>query len=91
MDSSEKPRTRYQQQVIRNYYRNRRAIALQKLSEHVSELYLAQGAARRRRWQYIVRALEQLEVPQSRIEHLRKQDDPQLLARVVKELWDQEQ
>ena len=83
-------RTPYQQQVIRSYYRNRRALALQKLSEHVTELYLAQGAARRRRWHYIQQALRQLQVPQSRIDHLRRQDDPALLARLVKELWDQE-
>ena len=82
----EKSRSRYQQQVIRNYYRNRKAIALQKLGEHLTELYLEQGAARRRRWRYIRQALEQLEVPASRIEHLVQQDDPTLLARLIQEL-----
>ncbi len=76
------------QRVIRNYYRNRKALALQKLSEHVTELYLARGAARRRRWDPIPRALVQLGVPGSRIEHLRRQAGPELLARLVKELWD---
>ncbi len=83
---SEKSRSRYQEQVIRNYYRNRRALALQKLGEHLTELYLEQGAARRRRWGYIRRALEQLDVPPSRIEHLMQQDDPVLLARLIQEL-----
>ncbi len=85
-DQPEKSRTRYQERVIRNYYRNRRALALQKLGEHITELYLEQGAARRRRWGYIRRALEQLDVPKSRIEHLVQQDDPALLARLMQEL-----
>ncbi len=82
----EKSRTRYQEQVIRNYYRNRQTLALQKLGEHITELYLEQGAARRRRWGYIRRALQQLDVPASRIDHLVEQDDPELLARLMQEL-----
>ncbi len=79
-------RTRYQENIIKNYYRNRDALALQKLSEHVTELYLETGKARQRRWKHIVAALEKLEVPASRIQHLQQQDDPALLARLVEEL-----
>jgi hypothetical protein len=79
-------RTKYQEKIIKNYYENRDAIALQRLSELVTELYLAEGKKRERQWKNIVGALEKLKVPQSRIEHLVKQDNPTLVARLVEEL-----
>ncbi|WP_425396773.1 hypothetical protein [Aeoliella sp.] len=78
--------SKYQQNIIKRYYDNREAVSLQRLSELVTELYLAEGKARERQWKYIVGALEKLEIPQSRIDHLREQDDPQLLAKLVEEL-----
>ncbi len=83
-----KERTRHQQRIIRNYYQNREAISLQRLQELVTELYLAEGKKRARQWDYIVAALEKLEVPASRIEHLKKQDDPALIAKLVEELME---
>ena len=79
-------RSKYQQRIIKNYYNNREAISLQRLSELVTELYLAEGKGRERQWAYIVAALEKLGIPQSRIDHLRSTDDPQLLAKLVEEL-----
>ena len=79
-------RSRHQEKIIRNYYENRESIALQKLSEHVTSLYLAEGKARARCWQHIRTALEKLGVKPERIEHLHTQDDPQLLAQLVTEL-----
>ncbi len=79
-------RSKYQQKVIKNYYDNREAISLQRLSELVTELYLAEGKAREKQWKYIRGALEKLKVPASRIEHLAKQDNPALLAKLVEEL-----
>ena len=81
-----KQHSKYQQLIIKNYYNNREAISLQRLSELVTELYLAEGKGRERQWGYIVGALEKLGLPQSRIDHLRKSDDPQLLAKLVEEL-----
>jgi hypothetical protein len=78
--------TKHQQKIIRNYYENREAISIQRLSELVTELYLAEGKARERQWKYIVGALGKLGLPAERIEHLRKQDDPLLLAKLVEEL-----
>ena len=78
--------SKYQQRVIKNYYENRDAISLQRLSELVTELYLAEGKARERQWKYIITALEKLGLPKARIEHLRKMDDPKLLANLVEEL-----
>ena len=78
--------TKHQQKIIKNYYENRDAISLQRLSELVTELYLAQGKGRERQWKFIVGALEKLGLPAERIEHLRKQDNPALLAKLVEEL-----
>jgi acetylornithine deacetylase/succinyl-diaminopimelate desuccinylase-like protein len=78
--------TKHQQKIIKNYYDNRDAISLQRLSELVTELYLAEGKARERQWKYIINTLEKLGLPAERIEHLRKQDNPALLAKLVEEL-----
>jgi hypothetical protein len=78
--------SKYQQKIIKNYYENRDAISLQRLSELVTELYLSEGKARERQWKFIVGALERLKLPADRIEHLRKKDDPKLLAKLVEEL-----
>jgi hypothetical protein len=79
-------RSKYQQKIIKNYYDNREAISLQRLSELVTELYLAEGKARQRQWKAIVSALEKLKIPPARIEHLVKQDNPALVAKLVEEL-----
>ena len=78
--------SKHQQRIIKNYYENREAISLQKLSELVTELYLAEGKARAKHWKTVVSALEKLKVPQSRIDHLVKQDNPSLVAKLVEEL-----
>ena len=78
--------TKHQQKLIKNYYENREAISLQRLSELVTELYLAEGKGREKQWKYIIGALQKLGLPEARIEHLRKKDDPRLLAQLVEEL-----
>lgn len=78
--------SKHQQKIIKNYYNNREAISLQRLSELVTDLYLAEGKKREKQWDYIVGALEKLDLKPARIEHLRKQDDPTLLAKLVEEL-----
>ncbi len=78
--------SRYQQNIIKNYYDNREAISLQRLSELVTELYLAEGKKRAAVWKQLTAALEKLKIPASRIQHLQKQDDPKLLAKLVEEL-----
>lgn len=79
-------RSKYQDKIIKNYYQNRDAIALQRLSELVSELYLAEGKGRERKWKSVAGALEKLGIPASRIEHLVGQDNPALVAKLVEEL-----
>ncbi len=78
--------TPYQQKIIKRYYNNQDAIQSQRLAELVTDLYLAEGKKRQRVWKSIVSALEKLGVPASRIEHLEKQDNPALVAEIVKEL-----
>ncbi len=79
-------RTKFQQNIIKNYYKNQDAISLQRLSELVTNLYLAEGKGRAREWKNIVAALEKLKIPQQRIDHLVKKDDPTLVAKLVEEL-----
>ena len=79
-------RSKYQQNIIKNYYENRESIGLQRLGELVSELYLTEGKARAKAWKNIVSALEKLKIPKSRIDHLVKQDNPALVAKLVEEL-----
>ena len=81
-------RSPYQQRVVKDYYRNRDAIMLQRLGEMVTDLYLAEGKARARLWKRIAAALENLEVPAARIEHLVKSDNAALVADLLKTLID---
>jgi len=78
--------TPYQQKIIKRYYDNQDAIKSQRLAELVTDLYLSTGNKRERTWAQIVSALEKLGVPQARIEHLRKQDNPAMVAELVTEL-----
>ena len=82
----DKKYSKYQQNIIKNYYENRESISLQRLSELVTELYLAEGKGREKQWKFIISALQKLGLPADRIEHLRKKDDPRLLAELIEEL-----
>ena len=75
--------SKYQQNIIRNYYDNRESIALQKLQENVTELYLAEGKKRQTVWKRIAGHLEKLGLSQSEIDHLVQQDNPEMVANVV--------
>ncbi len=59
---------------------------MQHLAEQVGELYLSEGKKRQRVWGKIAGDLKKLGLSETRIEHLRQQDNPALLAEVVKEL-----
>jgi hypothetical protein len=78
--------TPYQQKIIKRYYDNQGTIQSQRLAELVAELYLAEGKKRQRAWQSAAAAMQKLGVPQARIDHLVKQDNPALVAELVKEL-----
>lgn len=78
------PRTKYQEKIIKNYYRNRDAIALQKAMEQVTELYLSEGKKRATIWQRLLGNLEKIGLPADQIKHLQEQDDPALVAETLK-------
>lgn len=79
-------RTKHQEKIIRNYYQNLDGILLQRLSEQVTDLYLAEGKQRTALWKRIRQTLEKLKIPAARIEHLVGADNPSLLAGLVQEL-----
>jgi len=78
--------SRYQQQIIRNYYKNREGISLQRLQELVTELYLAEGKKRDQHWKNIAGHLEKLGVKKETIDHLVAKDKPELVLGVVESL-----
>lgn len=76
-------RTKYQQNIIKNYYKQRDNISLQRLQELVTELYLAEGKKREQHWKSITGHLEKLGVKPDTIAHLVKQNKPELVLGVV--------
>ena len=82
-------RTKYQQNIIRNYYENRETISLQRAQEIVTELYLSEGKKRQKYWKSLEGHLQKLEVKQQTIDHLIAQDDPMLAAKLVEKLGKQ--
>ena len=78
--------TPHQQKIIKRYYKSEDSLHRQRLAELVSELFLAEGKKRQQAWTRAASAMQKLGVPQSRIDHLLKQNNPALLAELVKEL-----
>lgn len=78
--------SRHQQKIIKRYYENADSIHLQRLSELVGELYLAEGKKKAKVWQSIATTMQKLGIPQARIDHIVAQAKPELVANVVKEL-----
>ena len=81
--------TPYQQKVIKRYYDSQDGLARQRLAELVSDLYLTTGKKRQRVWANLESAMQKLGIPQTRIDHLKQQDNPALVAELVKELESQ--
>jgi hypothetical protein len=78
--------SKHQQGIIKRYYENLDQITLQKLSELVTELYLAEGKKRDKLWQTAKSHMEKLKVPAARIDHILAKKDVTLLAGLVKDL-----
>ncbi len=78
--------TPYQQKIVKRYYDNQDTLQRQRLAELVSELYLSEGKKRQQVWKRVITAMQKLEIPQARIDHLVAKDNPALVAEVVKEL-----
>jgi len=78
--------TKYQQKVIQRYYDHRDEIALQRVQELVTELYLSEGKKRTKHWESLAVHLGKLGVKPDVIAHLRKEDKPELVATLVEKL-----
>lgn len=78
--------SKYQKKVINNYYENRDTIALQRVQELVTELYLTEGKKREKHWQSLANHLEKLGVKRPLIDHLLEQNKPELVASLVQNL-----
>jgi hypothetical protein len=76
--------SRHQQRIIKNYYRNRDAIGLQKAQEAVTELYLSEGKKRAAIWRRLAGHLEKIGLPADQIQHLVESDDPEQVANALK-------
>lgn len=74
--------TQYQKDVISDYYKNLDTIMLGKLSELVTELYLADTEAKKHRlWERAQKAMVKLKVPPVIINHIIQQGDVEILAK----------
>ncbi len=79
--------SRYQQGIVKRYYEHQDTILTNRLSELVSELYLAEGAAQATRlWSRARQALAKAGVEPRRIEPIVEARDVTALARLVNEL-----
>jgi len=74
--------SKYQKTVISGYYKNLDTIMLGKLSEMVSELYLAETQTKRAKlWDRVHKAMMKLKVPPAIIDHIMAKKDVQILAK----------
>lgn len=74
--------SQYQKAVISGYYKNLDTIMLQKLSEMVTELYLADTQTKKDRlWQRAHKAMIKLKVSPAIIDHIMQKKDVQVLAK----------
>ena len=72
----------YQKEVIGRYYDNKDTIMLQKLSELVTELYLADTAKKRDRlWDRAHKAMVNLKVAPTIIKHIMAKKNVEILAK----------
>ena len=78
--------SKYQQNIIKNYYNNREGIALQRVQELVTELYLAEGKKRAKLWDSLPAHLEKLGIKKDEIEHVVAEEKPELVAKLVERL-----
>lgn len=75
--------TRYQQNVIKNYYQNRENVSFQRVQELLTDLYLSEGKKKEKVWESIFSHLEKMGLPADQVEHLRAQKKPELIAQLI--------
>ncbi len=79
--------TPYQKGVIRRYYEHSETLALQKLGEIVSDLYLADAPQKKRKlWARVEKALVKLDCPVEARERVLETQDLEALAALIRDL-----
>ncbi|MCF7972251.1 MAG: hypothetical protein K9N55_00390 [Phycisphaerae bacterium] len=74
--------SKFQKSVISNYYNNLDTLMLGKLSELVTELFLAETDKKRiRLWERAEKAMINLKIPPAIIKHIMEKEDVQILAK----------
>lgn len=80
----------HQRRIIDRYYDQRDEIMLNKLSEIVSELYIAATDSKAKQlWSRAEKAMKQLKVPPSTLGHILEVRQPELLAKHLRGWLDQ--
>jgi len=78
--------SKYQQNIIKNYYQNFDTMMLQKLQELVSDLYLADTDKKKvQLWERVHKAMVNLKVPNEVIVKIMQSRSVEQLARQVQE------
>jgi hypothetical protein len=83
--------TKFQQKAIQNFYDNRESIALQRVQELVTELYLSTGKKLEKNWDNVILHLSKLKVDPKTLDHLRKEAKPELVATLVTKMLNKQQ
>ncbi|MDD5010689.1 MAG: hypothetical protein PHQ00_01030 [Phycisphaerae bacterium] len=74
----------YQKNVVKNYYDNLDKIALARLQELVTEIYLAPTPDKKAKlWNQVASHLQKLKIKDQIAGHILKQQDPKLLAKHI--------
>ena len=85
-DKTPRNYTAGQQKIISRFYDNRDQLDEQRLSELVTNLYLATTEKQKQKhWQTAEDVMTRLEVPKTRIAHIMEKKDPAVLAAVVQD------
>jgi hypothetical protein len=83
---SDREYSSYQQKVIQRYYENKDQIDEQRLSELVTNLYLAPPKKQAKLWETAEELMTRMKLPPGRISHVMSVKDAAVLAKVVEEL-----
>ena len=76
----------YQKKIIKDYYKNLDTIALTRLQELVTELYLADSEITRGRlWKRVEKAMEKLAIPKLIKNNILQTQDVEILAKNLEE------
>ncbi|OHB57999.1 MAG: hypothetical protein A2173_09330 [Planctomycetes bacterium RBG_13_44_8b] len=72
----------HQKRLIKDYYENLDKIALARLSELVSKIYLAESESKKDiLWKQVESALKKLKIPEAIAQHIIKTRNPEILAK----------